>query len=57
MCQAEELALDSGDNEEAMADFNWGIACSDLSVEKVSGCSVEAGQRKTHSGGREMIKA
>lgn len=57
VCQAEKLQPDSGDNEEAVMYFNWEITCSDLSAEKVSGCSGEAGRRKMHSGGREMIKA
>lgn len=36
MCQAKELKLYSGDSEESLAGFNWGITCSDLSAEKAS---------------------
>lgn len=38
--RAEELQLNSRDNEEAVAVFNWGITCSDLSAEKVSLAAV-----------------
>lgn len=38
--RAEELQLNSRDNEEAVAVFNWGITCSDLSAAKVSLAAV-----------------
>lgn len=57
MYQAEELRLYSGTMRSLGWIFTWGITCLDLLADKVSGCSVEAGQRRMHSGCREIIKA